>query len=336
MKITTVFSIAQKIVRTCPESLGRGLFNTVGTVAGSLPLGGTKQLKRNQARIRPNMTARQARSLARAGMRSYMRYYYEVLRLGSWDDESVQRRVVTRNFDHVHAEFDAGRALPATLMHMGNWDLAGAWACNHLAPVHTLVEKLEPEELFTSFVDFRESLGMTIYPVVKGAGAIHNIVRDTEEAPVLSAILADRDLTSSGIPVEFFGEKMMVAAGPAIVAQETGRPIACFFSYYKKAKKREGLGTRWRMILASDEFVYPKVEKDASPREKQADIERMSQEWVSRFEKCVSEHLEDWHMLQKVFVADLDPERFEAGRRRWEEIMAKRQREWEAKEEVTQ
>lgn len=40
----------------------------------------------------------------------------------------------------------------------------------------------------------------------------------------------------------------------------------------------------------------------------------MSQEWLSQLEPLVIEHLEDWHMLQKVFVEDLDPERLARAR----------------------
>ena len=35
----------------------------------------------------------------------------------------------------------------------------------------------------------------------------------------------------------------------------------------------------------------------------------MSQQMARCFEQGISEHPQDWHMLQKVFVADLDPDR---------------------------
>jgi phosphatidylinositol dimannoside acyltransferase len=37
---------------------------------------------------------------------------------------------------------------------------------------------------------------------------------------------------------------------------------------------------------------------------------------VRVFEQGISEHPEDWHMLQKVFVNDLDPERLARSRAR--------------------
>jgi KDO2-lipid IV(A) lauroyltransferase len=35
----------------------------------------------------------------------------------------------------------------------------------------------------------------------------------------------------------------------------------------------------------------------------------MSQQLADRFAEAIAEHPEDWHMLQKVFVSDLDPDR---------------------------
>jgi KDO2-lipid IV(A) lauroyltransferase len=35
----------------------------------------------------------------------------------------------------------------------------------------------------------------------------------------------------------------------------------------------------------------------------------MTQQLAQVFEAAIARHPEDWHMLQKVFVADLDPDR---------------------------
>ena len=40
----------------------------------------------------------------------------------------------------------------------------------------------------------------------------------------------------------------------------------------------------------------------------------MTQEVARIFEEGIREHPADWHMLQRVFVSDLDPERLAAAR----------------------
>ena len=314
MDIMRIFGAADAVANRLPEPVGRGIFNAVGTVAGTLPTAGTQQLRANLRRVKPDYSARKIRLLSRAGMRSYMRYYYEALRLRSWDEETIAARVCEQGLEHARAEFERGESVVGALMHFGNWDLAGAWSNRRLAKVATLVEKLKPDELYRAFVDFREGLGMIIFPVIKGGGSIHKLAQVAREQTVLAPVLADRDLTASGIEVEFFGEKMLAAAGPAILAQETGRPIMPIAIYYEKAPRRGKLPTRWRLVLEGAEFIYAQAGSEASRAEKQADIERMTQEWVSAFEPYVEAHPEDWHMLQKVFVADLDQERYLANR----------------------
>ena len=43
-------------------------------------------------------------------------------------------------------------------------------------------------------------------------------------------------------------------------------------------------------------------------------VAAMSQAMADRFTEAIAEHPQDWHMLQKVFVADLDPKRLPAPR----------------------
>ena len=45
-------------------------------------------------------------------------------------------------------------------------------------------------------------------------------------------------------------------------------------------------------------------------------VAAMTQAMARVFEQGISEHPEDWHMLQKVFVNDLDPERLARSRAR--------------------
>lgn len=318
-----IFALAQKTVDTLPESCGRAVFAAVGTVAGVLPLTGTKQLRKNQARFRPGLSAFGAIHLSAKAMRSYMRYYYETFRLPSLTNEQILARVRRVDTEAIRAELATGKAVTGALTHSGNWDLAGAWSNLDLAPVHTIAEKLEPPELFEGFLAFREGLGMTIYPLIKGGGALHSLERDMAEAPIFTPVLADRDLSASGIEVNFAGESVMVAPGPALLAQRTGAtiyPTAVFYERITGARKKIA-GTSWGIVVQIGPGVTATTTADSSPEERAADLRRMSQEWLDHLSVHVTAHLEDWHMLQKVFVADLDPDRLARARARAAEAL---------------
>ena len=316
MDAVKVFRLAQGAVTRLPEPVGRGLFNVAGTIAGASNIKGVRQLRKNQARLRPGMGKFAARRLSMRAMRSYMRYYYEAFRMSRLSQDQILARVREDVTDEIRDELAAGHSVTGAVMHAGNWDLAGAWSNLSLAPVHTIVEKLEPPEIFEEFVSFREGLGMTIYPLVKGGGALHSLERDMKDDTIFTPILADRDLSASGLEVKLADTPMLVAPGPALLAQRIGATIYPTFVHCEKLRgeRRKVAGTSWGICVTILPGIAAHTTEDSSGAEREADLVRMSQEWLTQLEPLVIEHLEDWHMLQKVFVEDLDPERLARAR----------------------
>ena len=318
MDVVRAFALARAAVERLPESVGRALFSAAGTAMGLSGSAGARRLRANQARIRPGLGPVRARLLSAAAMRSYMRYYYECFRLPVLGEDRILPRVQLDNDAELRADLASGRSATAALVHAGNWDMAGAWACIDLAPVHTLAERLEPAGLYEDFLRFRTGLGMTIYPVVRGGGGLRALEEDMAAGVCFTPILADRDLTASGVEVRLAGHAMLVAPGPALLAQRTGCAIYPVFSRYERLarRRRAAAGTRWGLRLTVGEPVRAETTPDSDSRERAADVRRMSQEWMDQFEPWLRAHLEDWHMLQRVFVSDLDPERLARARAR--------------------
>lgn len=316
MDIVRIFKLGQRTVDRLPEPVGRGLFNLAGTIAGASSFKGVRQLRKNQARLRPGMSKLAAWRLSMRAMRSYMRYYYEMFRMPSLSQDQILARVREDVTDEIRDELAAGHAVTGAVMHMGNWDLAGAWANLALAPVHTIVEKLEPPEIFEGFLAFRKGLGLTIYPLVKGGGALHSLERDMKEKPIFTPILADRDLSASGVEVSLAGVPMLAAPGPALLAQRLAATIYPTFVHYEKLRgeRRKAAATSWGICVTIGPGISARTTADSPGAEREADLVRMSQEWLNQLEPLLAEHLEDWHMLQKVFVEDLDPQRLARAR----------------------
>jgi KDO2-lipid IV(A) lauroyltransferase len=111
----------------------------------------------------------------------------------------------------------------------------------------------------------------------------------------LVCLVADRDLSETGVEVDFFGEKALFPAGPAALAVQTGAalmPVSCWFVGH----------TEWGAQV-HDEIPVP----ESGTRAEKAAV--MTQQLACVFEQAIREHPQDWHMLQRVFVADLDPAR---------------------------
>lgn len=200
------YSAGWGTVRRLPEKTAYRSFNGIADRLWSRRGPGVAQLEKNLGRVVPDASYSDLRKMSRQSMRKYFRYWCDAFRMPDWSNERI-----VNTFDCV-GEYRLQRALAenkgviVALAHMGNWDHAGAWATLTQAPLTAVAEKLEPERLFERFVEYRESLGMQIYPLGQ-KNVIDTLADELRNDKRIVALVSDRDLTSRGIEVDFFGEK---------------------------------------------------------------------------------------------------------------------------------
>nr|WP_205832015.1 phosphatidylinositol mannoside acyltransferase [Bifidobacterium sp. DSM 109958] len=306
---------AAKHARLIPEPLLRGLFLAAADAAWLLRVGGERQLESNLAHVLGGSGARPVprrvlRRTARAGMRSYFAYFAEAMTVGARSDDQLRARIrgdgeglaplvaLTRG--------GAGSA-PIAMGHQGNWDYAGFWAQFDVAPVTTVAERLSDERLLRTFVDIRERLGMRIL-LTGGPGLTDRLAEALGRPHVLVPLLADRDLSRRGVFVRAFGSVIRVAAGPAVLALETGSPLYVVTMRRERLRgaRRRRAGTPYGYVCEVrgpiDVAPYLAMGRDEAVR-------ALSQAWVDLWAPGIAAHPEDWHMLQPIFLDDLDADR---------------------------
>ena len=314
--IESVYRFAWRHVRRLPSGLGYALFHLVGDAAWlahrlRAGRGGVDRLQRNLSRILPDADRRELSRATRAAMRSYMRYFYEAFALPGLTPDQRAARVRSVMDPEIRRDVRRGSIVIA-LPHMGNWDMVGAWACVELAQVLTVAERLEPPDLFEQFVAFRRALGMRIIGQARGERVFEPLVEAAGEGHYVIALLADRDLSSSGVEAPLCGRAAHVAAGPAAVAERLGLPLYAATVHYERltGARRRAAGGPWGVVIALHKVPAP---PGAGGREAVAEWTRA---WVERIGPGLAAHAVDWHMLQAVFDADLDPERLARSRAR--------------------
>jgi len=306
------YLVAWRYAPRLPEPLLRGLGNLAADVVWLKHGKGIRRLESNYARICPDLSVSEIRKLSRKGFRSYLRYFREAFTLPAVSPEQLQARVRAVGSEHV-TEALAKHGIPvAALGHAGNWDLAGAWAALYLVPVLTVAEKLKPEEVYQAFVEFREGLGIEVLGL-GDAGVFSKLVAGAQAGGRIIPLLADRDLTYRGVEVELCGQQARVAAGPAAVALAAQVPLLLATIHYERLRgsRRKAAGTPWGIVITFEPIWAPTSQNGTTNRgDRTQQIQEITQAWVSRFGKFLKNHLEDWHMLQSVFVADLEATRY--------------------------
>ena len=150
--------------------------------------------------------------------------------------------------------------------------------------------------MFRAFLDYREGLGMRILPAEKGTFARLRTQLATGQ-PVVMPLLADRDLSATGVEVDLCGHPARMAAGPAALAVEGG------YRLFPVTLRHERVGREWGMVITVHDDV-------ATPSAGTAQaVQQVTQACADAFGAAVTAHTEDWHMMQRVFVEDLELER---------------------------
>lgn len=289
-KLTDVaYATGWRLVRSMPEPLARNVFD-----AGARYFardGGPDQLRRNLARVIGTTPAGVPDSLMRAAVASYARYWREAFRLPSMDLQALADRLdaVFVGAEHFAAAHAAGRGAVMALPHSGNWDMAGVWLARNYGTFTTVAERLKPESLYDRFIEFRESLGFEVLPLTGGDRPPSEVLCERLRANTFVCLMADRDLTRSGVPVEFFGESTRMPAGPAKLAIETGAPLHPAHVFYDGPD----------CVVQIDDAL------DTSS----GDVRVITQALADRFASNIAAHPQDWHMLQPLWLADLSENR---------------------------
>jgi KDO2-lipid IV(A) lauroyltransferase len=288
--------------RMLPERVAYGVFRVAGDAMWRRRGPAVRRLEANLSRVLGPGPVDEAtlRRVSRAGVRSYMRYWCDAVRLPGWSGDEIVRRVRLIDEQRLREPIEQGRGAIAALPHMGNWDLAGAWGCLTVSPLMTVAERLRPEELYEKFLAFRRGLGMTVLPLTGGNGTMA-MLGDHLRAGKLVALPADRDLSRRGVPVTMFGEATRMPPGPALLALRTGSPVVPASLWY------EGKEPDHRLVVRFHEEITP-PEPIGDSGSVGDSVSLMTQRLADVFAAAIAEHPDEWHMMQRYFLSDLRPD----------------------------
>lgn len=279
-----------RAVRLLPERAAHAVFRRVADEVYRRSGSGVQRLRENLRRIRPDLGADDLDEVTHAAVRSYLRYWCETFRLPAWPIDDMVARTRTVGEHHLRDAHALGRGAVVPLPHMANWDWAGAWACATGMPLATVAERLRPERLYDEFVAYRTTLGMQILPLTGGDAALPRLEQWVRDGGLV-CLLADRDLSRTGVEVQLCGNPARLPRGPALLARRTGAALVPVTLHYTDAD-----------LTLTFHAPIPHAEGAAG-------LVSMTQGVADAFSIALGEHPQDWHMMQKVFAEDLHASR---------------------------
>lgn len=280
------------VARLMPGIVADALTSPLALGASSASRTKRDTLARHLRRVDPTLDGVALRRAVNEAFDSYTRYYVESFRLPSLSARQVDAGLTTVGYDeYVLPALERGHGVILALPHLGGWEWAGRWLADRGHPVTAVVERIEPPELFEWFADLRADLGMTIVPL--GDGAARELLGALSRNEVV-CLLSDRDLQRTGVEVEFFGERTLLPAGPAMLGLRTGAPVLPTAVYFRG---RSGTGHHG--------WVRPPLDTERTPGARlRDDVARVTQDLARELEILIRRAPTQWHLFQPNWPSD--------------------------------
>ena len=209
--------------------------------------------------------------------------YYDILRVPTLSPAEVERVVRVEGWENVERALAAGKGLIMVSAHFGNIEIVLHILLFRGIPVTIPVERVQPEILFQYICRVRTSKGLRLIPI---DGPLLELFRALRRGEI-AGLAADRDITHSGVMVDFFGTPARLPAGHVQLALRTGAPIVMGFS----------------QRLPDNTFVArfePPLELE-NTGDRERDVRTGLETVVSIMERYIAQHPEQWAVMVPIW-----------------------------------
>jgi len=157
--------------------------------------------------------------LVRDAFRHSVRYYVQLARAPIVDRQYLDRWLVFEDEAAVNAALDAPGGKLFVGLHIGWFELPALIAATRSGrPAVVPSETIADPDLQAYLVGTRRRMGLELIEL----GGAKRLLTAALERGETVGLLGDRDITGGGIDTELFGAPAPLAAGPALLALETG------------------------------------------------------------------------------------------------------------------
>jgi KDO2-lipid IV(A) lauroyltransferase len=176
----------------------------------------------NMSHVLPGSSKHRRRSIARKVIRNTLKNYYDVVRLPHMTEEKLQRTIKMNGKEYLEEAHAQGKGAILVGGHIGNFSIVAQMSVIYGYDTAIVAEDIHPEKLYeyinhlrgrfgVKFIRMGSSQVRTIYKLLKGNGML--------------MLAADRDLSNSGVPVQFFDAPVDLPAGPVVLALRLNAPL---------------------------------------------------------------------------------------------------------------
>lgn len=218
--------------------------------------------------------------------KNFAKYLADFFKFTVFTEEYIDKNIGIEGREHLDGALKEGKGVINLALHLGNWELGGAVVGGLKYPASAIVLEHKSKRVNDFFVKQRAINNFRSIPIGFQIKECFRALRRNE----MVAIVGDKDYTSNGVYVDFFGKKALLPKGPAVVSLRTGAPIV--FSVLTREK--------------GDKFIlhFEKPIKYTPTDDHEKDVRELMKIYIKFFEKYVRKYPDQWYVFRKVWNQD--------------------------------
>ena len=218
------FRLAYLLLGRLPLRVLYGVARIAGDGAYHWRRGTRKAVASNMRQLlRPDAGKDEVRRATREVFRNAARYYADLIHVARLDVERFyDERFEIQGEEYLDAARDSGRGAVLVGTHFGNPEMAVQPLAAKGYSIMGLVEALEPKALTDFTLWLRERRGHVFRTV--GYAGLKEAIRRLKSGGFV-AVLIDRDVAGTGVPMEFCGAEASISLGAVEFAMRTGADL---------------------------------------------------------------------------------------------------------------
>lgn len=285
----SIVKIFQQFLRLLPGKAACAVGAFLGSVGGAILKKRKTIAMVNVRKIFPNTTDAEARRIVRSCFRKLGINFVETLLIPYVGKEEYTRRFALKNREYVEEALKTGKGVLGLCFHYGNWEIMGV--SSHLlgCEIVALARPLKKQKFLNGFLtSLRVSTGLS---VIANQETARDAARHLKENRVVAILGDQREKSSRGIFVDFFGEKVPTSKGIGLLAMKTGAPMIPIYA------ERNGF-LRYTIV-----FSKPiEIERRPAEGERLEDLLYRNTRRINAFlETIVAEHPDEWLLVHRRF-----------------------------------
>jgi KDO2-lipid IV(A) lauroyltransferase len=219
----------------------------------------------------------------RGVFRNFARYLADFFKFSKLTPECFDKKIEVVGMHNLDAGLSGGKGAITLSPHLGNWELGAAIIAAHRYPVTAIVLEHKDKRIDDFFTQQRRINNVKVVPLGMQLRQCFTVLKDNG----VLAIAGDKDYTSSGEFVDFFGKGTAMPKGAAAFSLKTGAPIVVCWCVRRK-------NDEYTLYFA--EPIMPEETGDY-----QKDLHNLMKKYISIFERVIREYPDQWYAFQEIW-----------------------------------